>query len=419
MIIRTRGGDVEYRTSLAELGLVRSGYGPSAGMNVTPGTVRGIPAVNAAVTFAAEAVACLPMRTWKGEAPLRKKVITTWQARLFNSPYPNPDQTWFEFWEIVQSSLDYRGNAFIWKSKDANGRVIALWALHPDQVYLRRENVSKKIIYRVATNAAYTVPYEIGIYANVGVDSSVVLHIRGRGGMGEVVSPSPIQLFITSLGSALAKQQHEANLFKNGASGGLVVSFPAGITKPQADQWRDSFDSDQAGVNNAGKTKVVGGGATVTQIGMTQADAQWAEAMQLSLIDVSNIFRVPGWFLGVSIKNDKPVTPEHEQQRWANHGLNPRLTRIEAAINSDPDLFGAGASICASFDTAGLIRGDLTTQDTIAHQQIQDGRLLVDEWRIENGRDPLPGGVGMIPQIVPVGGAPNPKLTPNPKPKEE
>lgn len=417
MIIRTRSGDVEYRTSLAELGLVRSGYGPSAGMNVTPGTVSGIPAVHAAVTFAAEAVACLPMRTWKGDGPLRQRVTTTWQARLFMSPAPNPTQTWFQFWEVVEASLDYRGNAFIWKSKDANGKVIALWALHPDQVYLRRENVSKKIIYRVATNAAYTVPFEIGIYANVAVDESVVLHIRGRGGMGEVVSPSPIQMFITSLGVALAKQQHEANVYKNGASGGLVVSFPAGITKPQADVWRDSFDADQAGVPNAGKTKVVGGGATVTQIGLTMADVQFVEGMQLTILDVANIFRVPGWFLGISIKNDKPVTPEHEQQRWVNHGLNPRLTRIEAAINADPDLFGAGANIWASFDTANLIRGDLTTQDAIAHQQIQDGRLLVDEWRIENGRPPLPDGLGMIPQIVPVGGAPNP--IPNPKPKGE
>jgi hypothetical protein len=93
-------------------------------------------------------------------------------------------------------------------------------------------------------------------------------------------------------------------------------------------------------------------------------------------------------------------------QRWLYHGLGPRLARIESALNADGDLFGPG-DIFAAFDVSDVVRGDLRSEDTVAHQQIQDGRLLVDEWRAARGFPDLPGGLGKIPQITPVGGAPN------------
>ena len=187
---------------------------------------------------------------------------------------------------------------------------------------------------------------------------------------------------------------------------GLVVMFPANVKKEQADQWREGFDDKHAGVGNTGKTKVVGAGAKVERLGMSQADAEFANSVELSVLDVSRIFRVPEWFLGVSQRTGKPVTPEHEAQRWLRSGLGPRLLRIESAFNADPDMFG-GRDV-AGFDAGQVVRGDLGTEDTIDHQRIQDGRLLVDEWRVEHGRDPYPDGLGSIPQIVPVGGAPNP-----------
>ncbi|MBT9156868.1 MAG: hypothetical protein DDT37_01859 [Firmicutes bacterium] len=226
--------------------------------------------------------------------------------------------------------------------------------------------------------------------------------------MGQLVSPSPISLFRTSLGIIAAKQQYEATIYRHGAAGGLVVSFPAGITKMQADQWRESFDAEHAGVYNAGKTKVVGGGAggaTVAAMGLTQKDAEFVEAMALSVMDVSRIFRVPAWFLGIDAKTDKPVSPEHEQDRWMRHGLVPRLHRIEAAINADLDLFGT-TEIYAAFDTSGLVRGDLATEAEISLKKVQSGQWLLDEARAKDGLPPLPDGLGQIPHPVPVGGSP-------------
>ncbi len=143
----------------------------------------------------------------------------------------------------------------------------------------------------------------------------------------------------------------------------------------------------------------------MSSMGMTQKDAEFVEAMALSVMDVSRIFRVPAWFLGIDAKTDKPVSPEHEQDRWMRHGLLPRLHRIEAAINADVDLFGA-AEIYAAFDTSGLIRGDLATEAEISLKKVQSGQWLVDEARAKDGLPPLADGMGQISHPVPVGASP-------------
>jgi hypothetical protein len=102
-----------------------------------------------------------------------------------------------------------------------------------------------------------------------------------------------------------------------------------------------------------------------------------------------------------------PISPEHEARRWVEYGLVPRLERLEASFRRDPAMFGPGASVYPMFDNPDPVRGDRITEDTIRHQKVQRGTLLIDEDRALDGLPPLPGGIGQIPQITPVGGAPN------------
>lgn len=386
--------------------------GSSAGVAVSRRTIAGIPAFDRAVDFAASAVAQLTGRVWRGDGPTRVPVTTSWQSRLFRG-VPAPGGDWFGFWWTIEASLTARRNAFFWKSKNGAGQVVALTALHPDQVTvyrLGREPVS----YQVTFSADYPLPFDVLNFGTLTVGADVVHHIRGRGGLGELVAPSPIQDFRSAFGLAIAKQQHEAAVYRNGAQGGLVVAFPAGVTKQQADAWRDSFDSEHAGTQNAGRTKVVGNGATVAQIGMSQRDAAFIEAVGLSITDMALITGVPAWLLGMQDSTAKPISPEHEMQRWVYTGLTPRLQRIQSSINADPDLFSVAPNAdFFAFDTANLVRGDLMTEADIAIRKVQAGIWLPDEARALDSLGELPDGAGQIPQITPVGGAPNaPSVTP-------
>lgn len=386
----------------------RSAAAATSGMVVDYSTVSGLPAVQAAVEFSAEAVAQLSLAVWRGNP--RVRADDTWQGRLFLER-PNLIQDEFEFLHTIQASLEYRNSAYVWKTKDDAGRVIARTALHPGQVDPRPAK-GGGLVYDVYFLEGFPTPPDIRSYGKVpSVGTDTIIHLRGRGCSGELIPQTPIQKFRKALGLAVGKQEHESSLLANGAGHGLLLSFPAGTKQDEADTWRDRFDARHAGPTKAGRTKVIGGGATVSTISMTQADAQFVESVELSLRDSCLIFHAPLWLIGQPGKSAMMVNPEHEMQRWLYFYLGPRLSRIESAFNADPDLFGTPDLRCL-FDTGDVIRGDLQTEDAIAHQQIQDGRLLVDEWRIAHGRDPLPDGAGMIPQITPVGGAPNAPVTP-------
>lgn len=414
MILKTPYGEIRRGANLTstmqlidEAGLGRYGS-VSAGVAVNNATVEGIPAFDRAVSFAGEAVAGLSVGVYRRRAGITvpEEVTTTWQARFFSQRRPNPEQDWFLFWYILEASLTARRNAYLWKSKDAD-RVVYWTALHPDQV-IAAKRVDGRVVYDVTFPAWAPRPPEVGAdVAKVAVGPSTLLHIRGRGGTGELVALSPVTQFATALGSTIAKYRAEAAGHKNG-KGGLVISFPEGTNRENAQKWRELFDQQHSGPDQSGTTKVVGGGASVTEIGMTRVDQQFAELLGLSVLDVSRITAVPEWFLSVEARTTNATTPEHEMQRWKVHGLSNRCARIASAINADADMFPTTTDSRFMFDTTAYVVPDLEVADNIAHQQIQDGRLLVDEWRESRGLEPLPNDWGKVPQVTPVGGAPSP-----------
>ncbi len=376
----------------------------TAGQTVNKTTAITIPAIGAAVNFRATHIAMLEIGVWRTDTDaIPERVTTAWQSNLLGG-IPNPIQSWFDFWETVESSLSYRGNAYVWKSRTGN-RVSALTALHPDQVIPRFTGGG--IEYMIIFNDDYPCPPDVEFCAGtITVDTSIIWHIRGRGGMGKLVAPSPIERYAQSIGCALAKQEYEASLYENGTLGGLVASFPKEVKEHEARKWKEMWNDSNAGAHKAGTTKVIGGGASIQQIGMTQRDAQFVESVDMSILDVCNIFGVPAYFLNQNEKAAKAVLPEHEEARWVNHYLAPELRRIEQSMYADMDLFGPGAKIFPRFDSGNLIHPDSATKASILATKVQTGQWTPNEARSADGMPPLKGEYGDIPIFVPVGGTP-------------
>jgi HK97 family phage portal protein len=131
-------------------------------------------------------------------------------------------------------------------------------------------------------------------------------------------------------------------------------------------------------------------------------DAQFVEGQRFRVEDVARIFRLPRSSLNAEDQGDI----EQETLRLLTFGIGPRLSRIASAVRADLDLFG-DTNLYPEHNVDGLVRTDAATKDQIYHQKVQDGRLLVDEARAEEGLPPLPDGAGQVPQLTPVGGAPN------------
>jgi HK97 family phage portal protein len=286
--------------------------------------------------------------------------------------------------------------------------------LHPDQV------VPRERTFDVIVGGGFVDPTgradRQGRIADVGPDR--LLHIRGHGGGALMVAPSPVQLFADTIGAAIAKTVRERAFYENGAEQAFVLSLPPEVTPEQAEEFSELWHETYGGPRNSGKTPVAGGGAQPKPIALTQRDSQFIESMALSVEDAARIFNVTPSLLGVQ-RSDRPLSPEHEEDRWLRYGLGPRLERIEAAAKLDPDLFPAGARVYPAFDTDQTVRGDITTESEMLVREVQAGIRLVDEARALRGLPPLPDGQGQVPQITPVGGAPNQTPPPPPSGDEE
>lgn len=407
MITRVRGGqEIELR-SFALTDMARYGWNDMrSGGAIGEGDLRGIPAINRAARMRAEAVASLDLCCWSGDGAERVKREGVWQAQLFYSR-PNEWQTRFGFWDTVEESLAYRNNAYIWKNTDPQTRRVIDWyALHPNQVSCRSDGR-----FDVVVTDGFVDPVGRGRGKYI-VGDATILHIRGHGDGGSLEAPTPIQLYRNALAGPVGRQRHEARMWRRGTALQVAVMFPQGVSSQQADEWRESWRSNYEGTDGE-TTAVIGGGADIKPIGMTATDAQFVELSRLTVEDAARIMGVPANLLGVQLERAVPNL-EQDMSLWLRTGLGPELCRIECALMEDKELFPAGSQTEPGFDTQQFVRGDLKTESAAIAQLVQAGILLPDEGRamLFGGLPPLPGDVGQIPQMTPVGGAPNPDPVP-------
>jgi HK97 family phage portal protein len=315
-------------------------------------------------------------------------------------------QTRFTFWETVEESMAWRNNAYIWNNVDpVSGRVVEWWALHPDQVTPQYDG-SGGIVYRVEVAPGYVDPVGKGkgIYHK---GPETILHIRGHGEGGQLTAPTPIEVFKQALEGPIGRQRHEARMWRRGTALQVAIEFPAGVGKEQADQWREVWRANYEGTDGE-TTAVIGGGGTIKPIGMTAADAQFAELADLTVQDASRIMAVPANLLGVQVVKVR-TNLEEDLMAWLRFGLAPELGRIEDALYAYPPLFG-GSQTTPGFDTSEFVRGDLQTETAILVALVQSGIITPNEGRHKLGyeRDGDPNSDTL--QVTPVGGTENPGL---------
>jgi HK97 family phage portal protein len=398
MILATRFGDRELRSS-GEWGSEHIIPSPDGYGAVPLGASTGLPAVGAAIRLYTNTIASLTLDVFEGRDADKKKRPKSWQYQLLE--YPNDECSRFTFFADLVSGLESCGNAFIFKSRIIRtGRVGALAILHPANMTVRRDRNTNELIYEW-WNGRETKR----------LNPADVLHIRGDTMGGGDIGYSPIQVHRQALMTQLRREQFEGKHYQNDARPGVALMFPQGVNKNQADEWGNAWDARHAGPANRGRTAVLGGGATIQTFPISLEEQQFVESMKFSVQEVARMYGIPAALL----EEGDHSTSEEESLRWLKFGLGPRLVRIQKAFKYDRDIFGPSNKLYPEFYIDEFLRSDAVSMATVAHEKVQSGIWLVDEARAKEGMPPLKDGAGQIPQLTPVGGAPNPAAQP---PKE-
>lgn len=404
MILATARGNREYRTEFGSSSVIPSYVNflgqSAAGVNLTLAAAVGVPTVGACIRLLAETIGSLPLCVYQGDDAEKRKADDSWQYGLLYEQ-PNPDSSPFDFFSDIASSIETCGNAFVRKLK-IRSKVVALYVLNPATVVVKRTDGNAKV-------------FEIGIGSEKEtLTAAQVLHIRGYTLYGGDIGLSPIQQHRQSLAAALAGQTFQGTFYANDATPPAYIQVPGQISREQGQMMMSEWNARHQGPMNKGNMAILFNGAEIKTLGMPLADAQWIETQTRSDDLAARIFLGPAASLLAGTAGVRMVKTEEETMRFLNFALRPRLARIEGAFKADLDMF-AGTDLYPQFHIDDLLRADAATLAEVQHKKIQSGVLLADEARADEGRPPLPDGVGKVPQITPVGGAPNPALTPTPK----
>lgn len=373
------------------------------GRLISPNIAITVPTIVGGFQLISGCVAALPINVYKDLGDKKKPQYDVWQYVLLET-FPGLQTDPYQLKFDINWCLEGHGNCFILKVKDPKTKLpTELIVLDPERVQIRNENGEKKFDIKVDMQHVFK-----------GATVNEILHIKNLPKAGTMFTgTSGLKLITARLGVEVSTTEWEGRFFSNNATPPIVITLgeDAGV-----DEMKEAYDSwmvAHAGVYNAGRPAILAGGAQIKQLGLTSNEIQLIESHTFNVMEFARAMNMPlSFFIP---PHTKPASAEDEALLLTTFYLGPRLRRIESAFNSDPDFF-AYNELWMRFDERAMLRANTIAESTANHNYVQDGVLLPDEVRAELGYDPLPPMMtpeeamkapGKIPQITPVGGAPN------------
>ena len=337
----------------------------NSGVSVTTDSAMSVSAVYACVKIIAETVSSLPLKIYRINNGVTEQVQAHPLSRLLGV-MPNGEQTAMDAREFIMTNVLLRGTSYSQQIRNARGQVVEIIPLNSRHMTPDR-SADGSLIYD------YQEPGNTRVFTG-----NQIWRVAGLSFDG-VTGKSPIALARESIGSALAMQQHGARLFKNGLHTNLVMEFPHALNDEQYERIKKDID-EAGGITNTGKPFIAESGLKISQIGMTNDDAQFLESQKFSVTDISRWFRVPQHMVGdMSAATFSNI--EHQAIEFVVHTIRPWLVRMEQTIYRDLLNQAEKQNYFARHSVEGLLRGDTATRFEAYGKGINDGWLSRNEVR--------------------------------------
>jgi HK97 family phage portal protein len=343
-------------------------------LEATPYNALRISDAYACIRVLADTVATLPVRAYRDTGQGRVQVGPDARiSRLLERPAPG--STSADLFSQIMVHLNTHGNAFIGKFRGADGEIVSLSLLPPDQV---------NVVLRGQT-IGYVVWLPNQDQTEFGL--SDILHVKGMSSDG-LVGLSPVTCARLALTLSSNLQEASRSYFLNGSRPSGILSVSGPQNDFTIDQIRSNWDIRQAGTTNLHRIAVLSGQAQFTPVSFSADDSQFLEQRELSAREVARIFRVPSYLIDAEPTHGSSRTYANVNQQnlsFVQHGLRPWLVRIERAFAADADLCPGGTYI--QFSTDGLLRGDPDLRSQIYQRALgsassgQPGWMTVPEVR--------------------------------------
>lgn len=351
----------------------------AAGVSVTPEKSLQVTAVFACVRVLSESVASLPLHLYQRDSNGGKSRAANHPLYKVLHNLANPEMTSFQLREVLVGHLCLWGDAYCEIEYDANGNVIALWPLRPDQMDVRREN--GELVYK---------------YGGKAIPSYRIFHVPGFSING-VNGLSMIKQAKQAIGLSLVTEEFGSRFFANGARPGTVLEYPGQLSDEAYTRLKNNWEDRHMGSSNSHRVAILEEGMTVQEVGIPPEDAQFLETRKFQINEIARIFRVPPHMIG---DLDRATFSNIEQQSidFVTNSLRPWLVRIEQAIYKDLLTDTEQKKYFPEFLVDGLLRGDTVSRYQAYAVARQNGWMSANDVRECENMNPIDGGdVYLIP----------------------
>ena len=360
--------------------------GSSSGKFVTERSAMQMTAVYACVRILSEAIAGLPLHTYRyKDGGGKEKAVDHPLYQLLHDE-PNPEMSSFVFRETLMTHLLLWGNAYAQIIRNGKGEIVALYPLMPNKMTVSRDD--KGQLYYTYQKSQEELPKDNK--QTVVLAPSDVLHIPGLGFDG-LVGYSPIAMAKNAIGLAIATEEYGSKFFANGASPSGVLEHPGTIKDPE--RLRESWQNTFGGSRNSNKIAVLEEGLKFTPIAISPNEAQFLETRKFQINEIARIFRVPPHMVG-DLEKSSFSNIEQQSLEFVKYTLDPWVVRWEQSIHRSLLTEDEKKSYFVKFNVEGLLRGDYQSRMNGYATARQNGWMNANDIRELENLDLIPAEEG-------------------------
>lgn len=359
-------------------------------------------------TSAAEPRLCAVRKTDKGPEKLYDHPV----VELFERPNP-----FMSRYELVASLIMYRavaGNAYLEKTRSGAGKLVELWPLRPDRMWVIPDPVQhiRGWEYRIGADV-YPLP------------ARDVIHSKTRHPLDDYYGMPPARPAAVRVDSANAMRAFTQAFFRNAGVPAGLLTFEKQIGAAEAQLIRDRFRNDYGGANAFGVMALGGIGAgnnvqyTAMGLPLGERGLVMPELDEILDAKIAMVFGVPLELIGARlgmIHGNRSTTKEARASFW-DETLVPLYGEIAATLSMAlvPE-YGDFDYLEFDLSTVKALQEDENSKTERIVKQLHAGAISVQEARVDLGREPEfeAGAILVMPDNV--SGLPADQLDAPPEP---
>jgi HK97 family phage portal protein len=407
VLFERRSGAISDSHGLYEL--LSRGFRSLSGVTVNENSAMALAAVSTCVRIISRSISTLPADVIERQSErVRVPALKHWARLLLIRP--NGWMTWQDLICFVVVHILLRGNAYLFKVRDAsNPKVVTeLLPLHPDQIEVEQGPFPELAIsYKWTTREGRAYKFT----------QNEIVHFRNVSSNG-VVGRSVLQDHKETFGAGIATQAHAGTYWGRGGLPSVILRHPSQL-KPAAKKNLETFwENTYGGGAEQKRVAVIEEGMSLEQITPKLAEAQYIETRGFTEGEVFGIYQVPRFLSGNTEKATTWGTGIEQQFiGLMTLCLTPYVIGIEQRFNRDV-IGDPSDRFSLKLYLQGFMRGDSAARALYYRVMREVGAYSANDIRGLEDLNPLAEGGDVYLQptnLAPLGWSPTPSPAKEPK----